>query len=72
MTHTIEIDFLPEGETKVQTLLAEMDTETHGQVVGAQQIGAEAIVSVNARLTPTGPLYPRLLRGDLIKRIEPI
>jgi len=70
MTHRIQIyNRVDDG---LQTLYAEMDVETHGRVVAAQESRCAVFVSVYARLDPNGPLAPRVLRGDLIVRVEPI
>lgn len=69
--HHVEIDFRAESG-HVQTLHAEVDRDTHEQVLAAQQHGHEAVVSVYARLAPGSALAPRVMRGSRIVRVEPI
>lgn len=70
--HTIEIEY---GEgARLQTLYAELDYDKYTHVIAVQEHGASAVTSVYARLAPTpeSDLAPRVLRGDLIKRVEPL
>lgn len=69
--YRVEIDVWQ--ESKVQTLYAEVDRETHEQVTAAQERGDDSYVAVYARVAPVGvPLAQRVLRGSRIMRVEPI
>lgn len=70
--HSIEIEY-GEGD-QIQTLYAELDYDKYTRVVAAQshETPENAYVAVYAKLDPWSELAPRTLRGDLIKRVEPI